>query len=244
MAVARIKTWVDREVLTHSDLNTEISNITDNGEDLAWPATKAKDFNGQTLTLDADGDSDISAAADDIIVFKTSGSEAMRIDATQTLLVGSTTTAESPGVKLAIGGTAAGTLFRLLTTENGAAAGPAITLERNSASPAASDVIGQVNLNGRDSADAITAYAQIGAIIRDPATGSEDGVFFMTAIEDTAVTQLRWGPNTATEGSSLFIANTTPQPTTSPVGGGLLYCLAGALRYLGTSGTDAQLGAA
>jgi len=40
------------------------------------------------------------------------------------------------------------------------------------------------------------------------------------------------------------IANATTLPTTTPAGGGVLYCSSGALRYLGSSGTDVQLAAA
>ena len=241
MAVARVKNWVDREVLTHSALNTEFNNIVDNGEDLAWPATKAKDFNGLQLTLDADGDSFISATTDDVIVFNTGGSEAMRIDATQTLLVGTTTTSEAATVKLAIGSTDTGTVLRIQSTNNTSVAGPIITMDRDSSSPAASDELAKLHFNGRESTDVTISYVQIGAIIRDPTTVQPDGVFVIEAMEDGILKKLQWGPNTADEGASIFIENTAPQPTTNPVGGGILYCLAGALRYRGTSGTDTEI---
>ena len=54
MAVSRVKTWVSDETLTASDLNAEFNNILNNGEDLAWPATKAKaiDISGAGITPD------------------------------------------------------------------------------------------------------------------------------------------------------------------------------------------------
>ena len=75
MAVSRIKTWVSLETLTAADQNAEFNNILSNGEDLAYPATKAKDFNGQELILDADADTSITADTDDRIDFKIGGTD-------------------------------------------------------------------------------------------------------------------------------------------------------------------------
>ncbi len=73
MAVSRVKTWVAAETLTASDLNAEFNNILNNGEDLAWPATKAKDLNGFELILDADADTSITADTDDQIDVRIAG---------------------------------------------------------------------------------------------------------------------------------------------------------------------------
>ena len=75
MAVLAVKTFVAGEVLTASDLNAMNTNILSNGEDLAWPATKAKDFDGQELILDADGDTSITADTDDQIDFAIGGTD-------------------------------------------------------------------------------------------------------------------------------------------------------------------------
>ena len=80
MAVTQFKTYVAGEVLTASDLNSSLLRITDNGEDLAWPATKAKDLNGQELTLDADGDSGLVSDTDDRADFKLNGVDLFRFD--------------------------------------------------------------------------------------------------------------------------------------------------------------------
>ncbi len=79
MAVARSKVWIPGEVLTASDLNSEFNNILNNGEDLGWPATKAKDLDGQELILDGDGDTSIHADTDDQIDFRTGGTDRVRI---------------------------------------------------------------------------------------------------------------------------------------------------------------------
>lgn len=70
----------------------------------------------------------------------------------------------------------------LISTDGGAAAGPVLTVLRDSASPAASDVIGQVSLEGRDSAGNQQQYAAVQATILDATDGSEDATLdFMTA---------------------------------------------------------------
>ena len=62
-------------MLTASDLNAEFNNILNNGEDLGWPATKAKDLNGFELILDADADTSITADTDDQIDFRIGGTD-------------------------------------------------------------------------------------------------------------------------------------------------------------------------
>ena len=82
MSVSRIKVWISGEILTASALNSEVSNILDNGEDLGWPATKTKDMDGQELILDSDGDTSITGDIDDRIDFRLSGSDLFRLDGT------------------------------------------------------------------------------------------------------------------------------------------------------------------
>ncbi len=82
MAVTVFKTFSAGEILTASDLNSSFSKIVDNGEDLAWPATKAKDLNGQEFILDADADSSITADTDDRIDFKLQGQDLFIMDGT------------------------------------------------------------------------------------------------------------------------------------------------------------------
>lgn len=69
-----------------------------------------------------------------------------------------------------------GDLATLESTNAGAGAAPGFNLDRNSASPAASDALGYVRFSGRDSGGAATIYAQIRGIISDPNDTSEDGL--------------------------------------------------------------------
>ena len=67
MSVSVFKTFSAGEILTASDLNSSLTQITSNGEDLGWPATKAKDLDGNELILDGDADTSWTADTDDII---------------------------------------------------------------------------------------------------------------------------------------------------------------------------------
>lgn len=78
MSVARVKNWIV-EILTASDLNAEFNNILNNGEDLGWPATKAKDLDGNELILDSDADTSITADSDDVIDVRVGGSDSLFI---------------------------------------------------------------------------------------------------------------------------------------------------------------------
>ena len=59
MALSRVKTWASGEVLTASDLNGEFNNILNNGTSLVSPFTAAVDFDGNTITLDAAGNTTV-----------------------------------------------------------------------------------------------------------------------------------------------------------------------------------------
>lgn len=75
MAVSQFKTYISGEVLTASDLNSSLTTITNNGEDLAWPATKFKDLNGQEFILSGDGNDSITADTNGQIDFKIGGTD-------------------------------------------------------------------------------------------------------------------------------------------------------------------------
>lgn len=65
-------------------------------------------------------------------------------------------------------------VLTLASTDAGAAAGPVLTLYRNSASPLAADVLGLINFDGEDSAGNQQTYGDIFATITDPTSTSED----------------------------------------------------------------------
>jgi hypothetical protein len=70
----------------------------------------------------------------------------------------------------------------LTSTDAGAGAGPLLDLYRNSASPAASDTIGEIEFNGQDSAGNKQQYALIHGSILSPTSTAETGqIHFETA---------------------------------------------------------------
>ena len=70
----------------------------------------------------------------------------------------------------------------LTSTDAGAAAAPLLDLFRNSASPAASDTLGEIEFNGEDSAGNKQAYGLIHASILSPTSTAEQGqLHFETA---------------------------------------------------------------
>lgn len=87
MALSAVKIW-GNEILTFSDLNAEFANIYSNGSSLAWPATSAKDLDGQELILDVDGDTSITADTDDQIDVRIGGSDVLVITAASILFNG------------------------------------------------------------------------------------------------------------------------------------------------------------
>jgi hypothetical protein len=80
-------------------------------------------------------------------------------------------------------GSFTGTNFTITSTDADAGLGPILILDRNSATPAASDFIGQIIFRGRDSGAASENYADIIAQINDTTAASEDAtVSFRTKI--------------------------------------------------------------
>jgi len=70
----------------------------------------------------------------------------------------------------------------LNSTDAGATAGPLLDLYRNSATPAASDTIGEIKFNGKDSAGNKQQYAVIHGSILSPTSTTEQGqIHFETA---------------------------------------------------------------
>lgn len=97
----------------------------------------------------------------------------------------------------------AGTAITAETTEAGAAAGPNLKLLRSSASPAAADNLGRLDISGRNSLGAEYSYAQFGGAIVDTTSGSEDGVLeAYTAIAGTLARRLRIGAGLYMEGAT------------------------------------------
>ena len=64
----------------------------------------------------------------------------------------------------------------ITSTDADANSNPLLILERNSASPAVNDLLGQIQFKGEDAASSSVIYGQITGIITDPTDGSEDGL--------------------------------------------------------------------
>ena len=86
-----------------------------------------------------------------------------------------------------------GTAIQLVSTDPGAAFGPALDLFRDSPSPAAADILGSIFFKGNDSAAAAKVYAQIIGEILDPTSpGSQDGALrFHCRAADTGALRMR-----------------------------------------------------
>ena len=67
MAISRVKSWANGEVLTANDLNNEFNNITNNALIEPIVLTQQFDANGQLVILDADADTLLDASTDDTI---------------------------------------------------------------------------------------------------------------------------------------------------------------------------------
>lgn len=76
----------------------------------------------------------------------------------------------------------------ITSTDAGATAGPKLTLYRDSASPAANDIAGQILFDGEDSNGNQTTYATITSTITDPTDSSEDATITFRTMAAGALT--------------------------------------------------------
>lgn len=87
--------------------------------------------------------------------------------AVNTLTAASTATFNGPAIF--------NSTMTVVSADPSAAEGPVLLFDRNSASPAANDLIGGLHLRGKDSLGNTDVYASIFGVILDPTNGSEDG---------------------------------------------------------------------
>lgn len=81
-----------------------------------------------------------------------------------------------------------------ISTDAGATEGPTVLADRNSASPAANDVMGNFSVQGRNSSAAAIQYARQFGIIIDPTAGSEDGQWlWQTYGAGASISRMRLG---------------------------------------------------
>jgi hypothetical protein len=81
------------------------------------------------------------------------------------------------------------------SSDAGAGGGPFVVADRNSASPAANDLLGGLIISGRNSIAGSSNYVQYGGQILDPTNGSEDGRARIVALVAGAATNIAlFGP--------------------------------------------------
>lgn len=106
--------------------------------------------------------------------------------------------------KTITGGTFDMEAFTVTSTDAGATQGPTLTIFRNSASPAANDIIGGLLFSGRDSGGNVANYVNIFSQILDPVDGTEDAAFgIQTAVAGAMATRfaISTGGNTTVFGT-------------------------------------------
>ena len=94
---------------------------------------------------------------------------------------------------------------KYVNTDAGAAAGPIITLYRNSASAAPSDVLGQLIFSGNDDQPVEVKYASIQVTALDETTTTEDGrltISTAVAATDTLTENMHFGAGMYVEGNA------------------------------------------
>jgi hypothetical protein len=96
-----------------------------------------------------------------------------------------------------------GDMITQTSTDAGAGAAPTLEQYRNSASPAASDIIGNWKLTGQNSTPAKVTYADIQGQIIDPTAASEDSAWnFQTMVAGTLATRMSVAQGTYMAGAT------------------------------------------
>jgi hypothetical protein len=151
-------------------------------------------LNGATLTLTAgaggniDGVGSITVRAGECFLIHNNGSVNWRS-------IGRTPTGTSGGVVPLLNAANTWSADQTITSTNaGAGEGPLLDLYRNSASPAANDVLGAVQFTFNDSAGVKTTGPKIRALLVDPTDGSENASFsFDTRVNGSLVVRASLG---------------------------------------------------
>jgi len=132
------------------------------------------DFNGD---LDVDGTTNLDVVDIDGAVDMAS---TLQVDGSITSSAEMTLTRSDNGINLS-----------LVSTDADANEGPGLVLYRNSSSPADSDVLGQIYMQGENDADQKVTYALIESRIEDASDGTEDGrIEINTVLAGTAISRI------------------------------------------------------
>lgn len=141
-----------------------------------------------------------------------SATESARITSAGNVGVGTS----APTAKLHVVTTATSDTAIFESSDAGATDAPDVILYRNSASPAASDLLGNIVFRGRDSAGNNQTYAKIGTRIDDPTDTTENGsIFFQTVASGTLADRLVLGPTSMQFATNYLLGIGTASPTTA-----------------------------
>lgn len=128
----------------------------------------------------------------------------------QGFMVGGATDGGAGTVSLA---STAATMVSVVQTDAGAALGPVIKLSRNSASPATNDLLGGVQLVGKDSGGNDTIYGQINGVIFNATDGSEGS---QIQIQTQILGTLSAGNQMMVQGGNITLTATDNGATPTP----------------------------
>ncbi len=101
------------------------------------------------------------------------------------------------------------------SNDAGAGSGPALSLFRNSASPAANDYIGSIPLKGKNDAGTTVTYAEIVGQITDVANGSEDAKLILRTMVNGTLTDALILPGSSGGGGLTLISTQTASSSSS-----------------------------
>ena len=157
----------------------------------AWNVNNVSSFdlNGTELVLDVDGDTSITADTDDQIDFKLGGTDSVSMTPSQVTL----TDADSSQPKL------------LLKNTNADATSAYLDFQKDSASPASNDELGNIRFIGDDDGGNQTTFAAITGYASNPTDGNENSVIsFQTAVAGTLAERLKINSSGLVEINSIY----------------------------------------
>ena len=185
-ALASLNLETSKVIETTASIQTPLIEFTD-GDDAITIADGGGTTFAQTATFS--GDIDLAGSID---VDGTSNLDVVDIDGAvdmaSTLQVDGAITSSS---EMTLTRADNGINLSLISTDADANEGPGLVLYRNSSSPADSDVLGQIYLQGENDADQKVTYALIEGRIEDASDGTEDGrLEINTVLAGTAVSRI------------------------------------------------------
>jgi len=151
----------------------------------------ALDLNGQELILDADADTSITADTDDQIDFKAGGTDIVSVTSSGVDVTGAITASSASTISVT-----GGSALTLKSTDAGATAAPVLFLQRDSASPADSDICGRLMFRADNDAGQEHDFIKIESVVDDVSDGSEGGSLrFFSSTNGTLAERMRINSN-------------------------------------------------